>query len=268
MSRTTVSQNISSTASILIRWSSDGEVSIYFLPNSLFSFGSNTLITQPVTLTFLFLDTTGGYTTNTVFSIISSNFTSDSYTWTPEASLTYGGFYQIELSEKGKKTAYSDDLLGVESSPPITVVISGQDRPPPASQSAASHSSASQSSTSQSTNLSNPPARQHTPSQGTIAGTAVGAAVFICSILLSAILFWRRRRRSSQKAAIELPSHQTVAEIKSDPYTTIWVPELSQEGAVHGPHELPGTPPLMNETARAGGPSLTEGRSFEMAGSG
>lgn len=32
----------------------------------------------------------------------------------------------------------------------------------------------------------------------------------------------------------------TGANVKSDPSTTIWVPELGQDGAVYGPHELPG----------------------------
>ena len=132
-------------------------------------------------------------------------------------------------------------------------------------------------------------ARQQTLSQGTIAGVAVGAAVFILCILASAILCWQRQRRSLRKAAIGLPGHRTDAEIKPDPYSTIWVPELGQEGgvpelgqeggipelgqegAVHRPHELPGTPTPVNETARvdesgpAGGKSSRDGRVEVMA---
>ena len=55
------------------------------------------------------------------------------------------------------------------------------------------------------------------------------------------MLCWRRQRRSSQTAVSELPSHQMDADIKSDPSDTIWIPELGQEGAVSGPHELPAT---------------------------
>ena len=199
---------------------------------------------------------------------ISSNVTGDSYTWTPGSSLVVGGFYLIGLSEQGEQLAHSHDLVCTEDSTPVTVTIYGTLPPPSqssASQSSASQSSASQSSASLPPNLQQSPVRQHTLGQGTIAGVAVGAAVFILFILTSDILCWRRRRRSSQKAAFELPGHQTDAEIEPDPHTTIWVPELGQEGAVHGPHELPGTPTPINETARAGESSPTEGRIFEMA---
>ena len=91
------------------------------------------------------------------------------------------------------------------------------------------------------------PAPQHTISHGAIAGIVIGAIVFLILVSASAILYWRRRRRSPQKAVSELPNNQTDAEIKSDANTTIWVPELDQEGAVHGPHELPGTPTPLEE---------------------
>ena len=86
-------------------------------------------------------------------------------------------------------------------------------------------------------------------SDGAIAGTAVGAVIFILLVLAASDLYWRRRRRrrTPQKAVSELPNSQPDTEIKSDPSNTIWIPELDREGAVDGPHELPGTPTPLEE---------------------
>lgn len=250
MSLASISQNISANVPVNIQWSSTGKVSICFLSSAFSSFFSNAPVTQPVSLT-LSPRGSGNFSVSTE-SPISSNVTGDSYVWTPSDSLVLGGFYKIRLSEQGGPTVYSDDyLICTEISKTVTVIIDCCPGWPPASPSSAS----------QLPNLHNSQARQHTPSQGTIAGVAVGVAVFILLILTSTILCRRRRRRrrSLHRAAIELPGHQTDAEVKPDPHTTIWVPELGQEGAVHGPHELPGTPTPMDGSARADEPNAAEG---------
>ncbi|KAF6237658.1 hypothetical protein HO173_003859 [Letharia columbiana] len=81
--------------------------------------------------------------------------------------------------------------------------------------------------------------------------------------MASVMLCLRRRRRFTQRAVSELPSHQTDAETKSDPRATIWIPELGQEGAVSGPHELAGTPTPL-ELHGVTEPYLAEGRLFEI----
>ena len=108
------------------------------------------------------------------------------------------------------------------------------------------------------------PATQHTIGHGAIAGIAVGAVTLLILILASAILCWRRRRQSSQSAIPELPNNQTDADIKTDPSATIWVPELDQDGAVYGPHELPGTPPPLEEPLEATETSPAKGRVVEI----
>lgn len=232
MSLASISQNISTDVPVDIRWSSNGRVSICFPPSALSSFKSNIPITQPVNLILLPHESKGFDTS--AGSLISSNVTGDLYVWTPSNSLVLGGFYLIKLSQHDGQVAYSHDLVCTETSTTVTVIIICCTALPPASQSSASQSFASQSSVSQSSassspKLQNSPARQRTLSQSTIVGVAVGVAVFILLILTFAILCWRHRRRSLEKAAIELPGHQTDAEVKSDPHTTIWVPELGQE---------------------------------------
>ena len=276
MSLASISQNISANVPVDIQWSGNGKVSICVLPSALSSFISNAPTTQPVDLK---LSPRGsGVYSFIAESSISNSVTGDSYVWTPSDSLVLGGFYLIGLWQQGQQFGSSHDLVCTEFSTTVTVIIYGTIPPAPASQSSASHSSASHSSTShsstsyssasQSPDLRSSPARQHKPSQGTIACAAIGVAIFILLILTSATLCWRRRRPSSQKAAIELPGHQTDAKIKLDPHTTIWVPELGQEGAVNGPHELPGTPTSMGESARAGDSCAAEERVFEVVESG
>ena len=93
----------------------------------------------------------------------------------------------------------------------------------------------------------------------------MGAVVFIFLALAASVLYRRRRRRRSSQLPIpELPNNQTDAEVKSDPYGTIWVPELDQEGAVYGPHELPGTPTPQGEPLEATGTSSAEGSVVEI----
>ena len=110
-------------------------------------------------------------------------------------------------------------------------------------------SPASASNMSEPANIQQISIQHHTISNGGIAGIAVGAVLFILLTLASAIICCcrRRRRRASRNTLPELPSHHTDADIKSDPSATIWVPELGQEGAVYGPHELPGTPPPLDD---------------------
>lgn len=89
----------------------------------------------------------------------------------------------------------------------------------------------------------------HPISSGTIAGIVVGTIVFLILTTASATLCWRRRQRSSQIVIPELPDHQTHNDVKSNP--AIWMPELDQEGAVYGPHELPGTPTPTAQSLRS-----------------
>ena len=90
----------------------------------------------------------------------------------------------------------------------------------------------------------------HNPiSNGTVVGIVIGVVLFFILTIASATLCWRRRRRSSQPAVSELPAHPTDNDHKSDP--AIWIPELDQEGAVYGPHELADTPTPMAQSLRS-----------------
>ena len=104
-------------------------------------------------------------------------------------------------------------------------------------------------------------------SDGAIAGIVVGNVVFILLISSSVWLCWRRRHRSPQNPVLELPNNHTDLDTKTDPGATVWDPELDQDGAVYGPHELPGTPPPLDEPLEAIGENLAEGRVVEIGDS-
>ena len=112
--------------------------------------------------------------------------------------------------------------------------------------------------------LQNSSASRHVINKGTIAGIVVGAVIFIILTTASAVLYRRRRRRFLQTAVSELPSNQTDADSK-DPSATIWVPELGQEGAVYGPHELPVILNPLEGPLGATESCLAGGRVYEMA---
>ncbi|KAF6221560.1 hypothetical protein HO133_002416 [Letharia lupina] len=109
--------------------------------------------------------------------------------------------------------------------------------------------------------------RLHDIGDGAIAGIVVGIVIFVLLTTASVMLCWRRRRRFTQRAVSELPSHQTDAETKSDPSATIWIPELGQEAAVCGPRELAGTPKPLAAPLESHGvtePYIAEGRLFKI----
>ena len=214
-------------------------------------------------------------------SRISDNLTSDSYTWTPNTSLPDGGYF-IELWISGGANVYSeevtldhnklDDSISTTSttSTPSTASLSSTIGPTssvglfPVTPTLSSSPSALASDISQPLDAQQNPIFKHTISHSAIAGIAIGAIAFLILISASAIQYWRRRRRSSQSAIPELPNNQTDAEFKSDPNTTIWVPELDQDGAVYGPHELPGTPTALEEPLETTETSTAKGRVVEI----
>ena len=91
-----------------------------------------------------------------------------------------------------------------------------------------------------------------------MAGPVVGVVVFVLLAMASATLCWRHRRRTSQITASKLPSDQTDAEVKVYPSATIWIPELGQDGAVSGPHELAVTPTPLAEPLGLPGAAETQ----------
>ena len=113
-------------------------------------------------------------------------------------------------------------------------------------------------SVSQSPDEQNVATLQHPISSGAMAGLVVGVVVFILLAMASATLCWRHRRRTTQITASELPSHQTDAEIKAYPSATIWIPELGQDGAMSGPHELAVTPTPLAEPLGLPGAAETQ----------
>lgn len=235
-----------------------------------------------------------------------NNVPGQSYTWTPTGSIPDGS-YALGLMDQSGGIVFSHDIVlegGQASNAASTsskASVSGAASVSFTGSSAADSTLSSSTPTSvpsnssapvtatatlpdtiapvittQSPEVQNVLASQRTISHGTVAGIIVGVVVFVLLTTASAILWWRRGRRSSQTAASELPGCQTDAEFKSDAKDTIWIPELGQEGAVHGPHELPGTPnPLedgtpnpLEETAGANESCLAQGRVFEIAESG
>ena len=219
-------------------------------------------------------------------STISSNLVGSNYTWTPSGSLTNGN-YSFEISKVDEIAAYSDDVIISGGEPNDTssdtfqvstlgtafftptystgtassTRVSATDSFNSISSAATGHSSslayvtakvtpaAAPAGSSQSTSVQNVSVIQNPISNRTIAGIVVGAVLFLLLTTASATLYWRRRRRSSQTAVSELPAHQTDNEVKSDP--AIWIPELDQEGAVYGPHELADTPTPMAQSLRS-----------------
>ena len=213
-------------------------------------------------------------------SRISDNLTSDSYTWTPNTSLPDGGYF-IELWISGGANVYSEEVtldhnkldnsisttsnISTSSSASLSSTIGPTSSlgPVPVIPTLSSSPSALASDIPQPLDAQQNPVSKHTISHGAIAGIAISAIAFLILISVSAVIC-RRRRRSSQSAIPELPNNQTDADIKSDPNTTIWVPELDQDGAVYGPHELPGTPTALEEPLETTGTSPTEGRAVEI----
>ena len=211
------------------------------------------------------------------------NLTGSSYLWSPSVSLSNGN-YSLELfpSEIDGPYVYSDPMI-LSGGQTEGYVSSFSNAPSPSTTSAPStiKSTSSSSPTTPTvtlvtgyavpTSISNPtppdiqpdPAPQHTVSHGAT-GIVIGAVTFLILTSASAILYRRRRRRFSKSAVLELPNNQTDADIKSDPNTTIWVPELDQEGAVYGPHELPGTPTPLEEPLETTEAGPAEGRVVEI----
>ena len=198
-------------------------------------------------------------------SRISDNLTSDSYTWTPNTSLPDGGYF-IELWISGGANVYSEEVtldhnklddsisttsnISTSSTASLSSTIGPTSSlgPVPVIPTLSSSPSALASDIPQPLDTQQNPVSKHTISHGAIAGIAISAIAFLILISVSAVICRRRRRRrSSQPAIPELPNNQTDADFKSDPNTMIWVPELDQDGAVYGPHELPGTPTPLEE---------------------
>ena len=209
-------------------------------------------------------------------SRISDNITIGTYTWTPNTSLSDGGYY-LELWVSGRAHVYSEEVTldhkistTSKASTSSTTFLSSTTGPSSllspftVTPTLSSNPSALASSISQPLDAQQDPVSNHAISHGAIAGIVIGVVAFLILISASAIVYWRRRRRSSQSAIPELPNNQTDADIKSDPSATIWVPELDQDGAVYGPHELPGTPTPLEEPLEATKTSPAEGRVVEI----
>ncbi len=204
-----------------------------------------------------------------------------SYTWTPDESLIDGD-YLVFVTQPDTNSSYShlfkldhnktnDDVsssakISTSSTARITStnVHSTSMAPVTATVTLPGTTAPANTSTPESPQLQIVPAIHQTISNGAIAGIVVGAVIFIILTTASAVLYRRRRRRSSQTAVSELPSNQTDADTK-DPSATIWVPELGQEGAVYGPHELPVTPNPLDEPLGATEVCLAGGRVYGMA---
>ena len=204
-----------------------------------------------------------------------------SYTWTPDESLIDGD-YLLALTQPDIDSIFSHHIKldhnktdnEVSSSAKIstsdttritsTNVHSTSIIPVTATVTLPGTTAPANTGTPESPQLRIVPAIHHTISNGAIAGIVVGAVIFIILTTGSAVLYLRRRRRSLQTAISELPSNQTDTETK-DPSATIWVPELGQEGAVLGPHELPVTLNPLDEPLGVTESCLAGGRVYEMA---
>ena len=211
-------------------------------------------------------------------SVLGTNIIGNDYTFTPNGSLANGN-NTIHIDQHGQMGVFSGimELSGGQtdkdpsgcskasiSGTPLVTTTSRQTSSivliiatPTLPSNPASASSISQPLDAQQDSVS-----KHTISHGAIAGIVIGAVAFL--VLISASVLCWRRRRSSRPAVPELPNNSTDAEIKSDSNTTIWVPELNQEGAVYGPHELPGTPKTLEEPLEATETTPTEGRVVEI----
>lgn len=231
-------------------------------------------------------------------SVIASALPNNAYTWTPSDSLLSGN-YSLELSQETGEQTWSGDFTiyrgeteldssrisssgtAFASSTRSTatassiqssgILASGQGSslaPLTAKATLLGTTTTTPPRSPQSPDVQHLPALQHPISNGAIAGIVVGVVVFILLVTASVLLCWRRRRRTSQTAVSELPDHRRNADIKSDPSATIWIPELDQEGAVYGPHELADTATPLQEPRKSLGatePCFVEGRAFEMA---
>ena len=217
-----------------------------------------------------------------VYDLPTTGLTGSSFTWTPSTSLS-DGKYLLQLSAADGSSFYDRAYTALDHNSTDAIVSNS-------SQVSSSYSAAISSTselksplapvTATGTSWRNPVSASGTPepldmqqnrspqhpiSHGAIAGIVIGAITIIILISASAILYWRRRRRrSSQQPIPELPNNQTDTEIKTDPYATIWVPELDQEGAVYGPHELPDTPTPQEEPLEATRTSSAEGSVVEI----
>ena len=286
-----------------LQWFGNTSVSIFGFPNAPTCSKANIQTTKPVSLTLC----SSGSLGHPTVSVIDTDISGDSYTWTPNGSLSNGD-YSLELWQENGDFAFSHDVTVVdgrinndastssEVSTSITAFASSIEAPatvltvsslristadPTSSSSilASGHSFSLATMTaiatlpatatipalvSQSPDVQDVPVLQRANSSGAIAGIVVGVVAFILLTTKSAILCWRRRHRSSQIAASELPSHQMDAESKSDLSATVWIPELGREGAVCGPRELAGT---CRSLGSLGGnePCLAQGRVFEIA---
>ena len=243
-----------------------------YFPSGLHASDSHVSFLQAVDLTLCLSESRG----HTNISTIGNDISGDSYTWTPSGRLPYGG-YALQLDDSDD-TVFSHDIIisggqtTSQASGPSKTSKSGTVTSPSTQPSATGSNSSSRilatghssplasvpaSATDpgttapipanypQSPDVQNIPALRPVISNGAIAGIVVGVVLFLLlTTTTSATLCWRHRRRSSQTAIAELPSHQAE---KSDPSATIWIPELDREGAVCGPHELAGTPTALVE---------------------
>ena len=255
--------NVTARNPVHLEWSSTQPVQIY---NS-----------QPINLALWSNASPGTH----FVSRISDNITTDTYTWTPNTSLSDGGYY-LELWISGGAHLYSEEVTLDQNKPDdnisstsklstsSTTSLSSTTGPISSlgpftvTPTFSSNPSALASSISQPLDAQQDPVFKHAISHRAIAGIAIGAVAFLILISASAIPHWRRHRQSSQSAIPELPKNQTDADIKSDPSAIIWVPELDQDGAMYVPHELPDTPPPLEEPLEATETNLAERRVVEI----
>ena len=172
-------------------------------------------------------------------TLMASSIEKGSYTWQPDSA----GTYAFQITDEYHDSNYSNSIT-VQNDIPVYNDPTNEDA-----------------------------VYKHTIGHGAISGIVIGAVALLVFISASAILYWRRRRRSSKLVASELPYNQKNAVTQSDPNTKIQVPELDQDGAVYRRHELPHElrtllpQSSLEQPLEATGTSTAKGRVVEMGDS-